>query len=254
MKPVTQHVAATTAVLIGGAAAAFGAFIWSGLYDFSADDPHTAPVTFLLGSLRDRSIAARADKLRVPGLRDEGRIVQGAGNYDAMCAGCHLAPGLAETELSKGLYPQPPNLSKEKVAAAAAFWVIKHGIKASGMPAWGKSMSDEYVWNLAAFLQELPTLDEKRYRERVAQSSGHSHGGGETHTDAHAEGSMGPAGMAAGSHRHGDDKTEAPAHDAASHTHGSLHTHADGKKHVHAVKQATGAPSARSASAGAESK
>ena len=254
MKPVTQHVAATTAVLIGGAAAAFAAFIWSGLYDFSADDPHTAPVTFLLGSLRDRSIAARADKLQAPDLSDAARIVQGAGNYDAMCAGCHLAPGVAETELSKGLYPRPPNLSKEKVAAAEAFWVIKHGIKASGMPAWGKSMSDEYVWNLAAFLQELPTLDEKKYRERVAQSSGHSHGGGETRPHSHNEGSEEPAVVAAGSHRHGEDQTEDLAHDAASRAHGSRHTHADGKKHLHAAKQATATPSARSASASAGSK
>ena len=254
MKPVTQHVAATTAVLIGGAAAAFAVFIWSGLYDFSADDPHTAPVTFLLGSLRDRSIAARADKLQTPDLRDEGRIVQGAGNYDAMCAGCHLAPGVAETELSKGLYPQPPNLSKEKVSAAAAFWVIKHGIKASGMPAWGKSMSDEYVWNLAAFLQELPKLDEKRYRELVAQSSGHSHGGGEDHPHSHHEGSDEPAGVTAGTHRHGDDGAGGHAHDAASHAQGLVHTHADGKKHLHPAKNAPGAPSARSAGAGAETK
>ena len=254
MKPVTKHVATTTAVLIGGAAAAFAAFIWSGLYDFSADDPHTAPVTFLLGSLRDRSIAARADKLQAPDLRDAARIVQGAGNYNAMCVGCHLAPGMAETELSKGLYPQPPNLSKEKVAAAEAFWVIKHGIKASGMPAWGKSMGDEYVWNLAAFLQELPKLDEKRYRELVAQSSGHSHGGGETHPDSHTEGSGESAGMAAGSHRHAEDRADVHAHDAASNAQGPTHTHADGKKHIHADKKGTGALSARPASAGAEAK
>ena len=222
--------------------------------DFSADDPHTAPVTFLLGSLRERSIEARANKLQVPDLRDAARIVQGAGNYDAMCAGCHLAPGVAETELSKGLYPQPPNLSKEKVAVAAAFWVIKHGIKASGMPAWGKSMSDEYVWNLAAFLQELPKLDEKRYRELIAQSSGHSHGGGETHPDSHDEGSGESAGMAAGSHQHGEDRADIHAHDAVSHAQGPAHTHADSKKHLHAAKKEPGALSARSASAGAEAK
>src|SRR3546814_15747373 len=50
----------------------------------------------------------------------------------------------------------------------------------SGMPAWGKSMSDEYIWNMAAFLQQLPDLDEEQYKALVATSGGHSHGGGET--------------------------------------------------------------------------
>src|SRR3546814_12702681 len=78
----------------------------------------------------------------------------------AMCTGCHLAPGMSETEMSRGLYPAPPDLTKTTVEAAEAFWVIKHGIKASGMPAWGKSMDEEYIWNMAAFLRVLPTLDE----------------------------------------------------------------------------------------------
>ena len=87
---------------------------------------------------------------------------------------------MADTELSRGLYPAPPNLSKETVDAASAFWIIKHGIKASGMPAWGKSMSDDYIWNMVAFLQRLPKLDDEQYKALVATSGGHDHGGGET--------------------------------------------------------------------------
>ncbi|WWL44103.1 cytochrome c [Pseudomonas parakoreensis] len=58
-----------------------------------------------------------------------------------MCVGCHLAPGLTGTELSNSLYPAPPNLSKLGVDGhpAAAFWIIKHGIKSTGMPAWAKA-------------------------------------------------------------------------------------------------------------------
>ena len=93
---------------------------------------------------------------------------------------------MAETELSKGLNPAPPNLSREPVDAAEAFWVIKHGIKASGMPAWGMSMQDEYIWGMVAFLQELPKLSPAQYQAMVASSGGHSHGGGETETDAAA--------------------------------------------------------------------
>src|SRR3546814_5837189 len=90
---------------------------------------------------------------------------------------------MSETEMSRGLYPAPPDLTKTTVEAAEAFWVIKHGIKASGMPAWGKSMDEEYIWNMAAFLQVLPTLDEGEYQAMVARSGGHSHGGrSEEHT------------------------------------------------------------------------
>ena len=132
-----------------------------------------------------------APPLQLPtNLDDPERIRQGAGNYNAMCVTCHLSPDAAATEMSKGLYPAPPNLSKQPVAPAEAFWVIKHGIKASGMPAWGGSMDDEFIWNMSAFLQKLPTLDATAYKELVDSSEGHSHGGGETqghHDDEKAE-------------------------------------------------------------------
>lgn len=166
---------------------AVAGFIWSGLYNIGADDPHTGPVYSALETLRERSIAVRANELQVPNLDDQARIVQGAGNYAAMCAGCHLAPGMSETEMSRGLYPAPPNLTEHGVDAAEAFWVIKHGIKASGMPAWGESMADEYIWNMAGFLQVLPTLDAAEYRAMVDSSGGHSHGGGETQPHADGE-------------------------------------------------------------------
>lgn len=167
---------------------AVAGFVWSGLYNIGADDPHTGAVYSALEALRERSIEVRANELQVPNLDEPARIVQGAGNYAAMCTGCHLAPGMSETEMSRGLYPAPPNLTRDTVEAAEAFWVIKHGIKASGMPAWGQSMDDDYIWNMAAFLQVLPTLDEAEYQAMVARSGGHSHGGGETTEAGHAEG------------------------------------------------------------------
>ena len=181
MAIVTRHSLLTVLVLALVAALATGLFIWFGLYNIGADDSHTRPVHAVLETLRERSIEARSRKLHPPpDLSDPARIRSGAGNYDSMCTGCHLAPGMAGTELSKGLNPAPPNLSKDPVDAAEAFWVIKHGIKASGMPAWGMSMQDEYIWGMVAFLQELPRLNAAQYRAMVASSGGHSHGGGET--------------------------------------------------------------------------
>ena len=189
MKQHVKHVITVTAVLVV-LAAGVGAFAYSGLYNIGADDPHTRPVYAFMQELRMRSIARQAQSLKVPDLSNPALIRQGAGNYAAMCTGCHLAPGMAATELSKGLYPSPPNLSTADIGDPSHhFWVIKHGIKASGMPAWGKSMNDGYIWNMVAFLQVMPKLNAEQYEAMVASSGGHSHGGGESmpHEDSDAD-------------------------------------------------------------------
>lgn len=166
-------------VLLGVAAAA--AVVWSGIYNVGADDPHWAPTWTLLEYARTRAIETRADSIDVPDLSNPELIRNGAGNYSAMCVTCHLSPGAQETELSIGLYPRPPGWDElGNVAPAEAFWVLKHGIKASGMPAWGRSMEDRYLWGMVAFMQQFPDMTEAEYRKQVAASAGHSHGGGES--------------------------------------------------------------------------
>lgn len=165
-------------LIIATAAALFAIILlltWMGAYNFGADVQHSRPVFSAIEFARERSISVRAADIKVPPLNDEAALVKGAGNYEAMCAQCHLVPGKAETELSRGLYPSPPNLSKVTVQPAEAFWTIKHGVKASGMPAWGKSMSDEDIWHLVAFVRRLPELNATQYSSMVKSSSGHSH-------------------------------------------------------------------------------
>lgn len=192
MPLVTRHSLITIAVLASATAIGLGIFIWAGIYNIGADDAHSRPVYSMLQVIRDRSIIKQSKALHPPpNLADLALIRQGAGNYDAMCTGCHLAPGMEATELSKGLYPSPPDFAQlGKGNPAHHFWVIKHGIKASGMPAWGKSMSDEYIWGMVAFLKRTPTLDADAYQALVASSGGHAHGGGETpaHEDGDAPG------------------------------------------------------------------
>ncbi len=69
-------------------------FIWFGVFNVSASDKHWAITNTFLELVRDRSISARAETLKVPNLADSARINRGAANYDAMCAQCHLAPGV----------------------------------------------------------------------------------------------------------------------------------------------------------------
>jgi len=177
MKASAKEILATVLTTVAVLVVAAVAVLWSGVYSFAADVRHSEPVLSMIAFARDRSIAIRAADIKVPSLGDQELVTKGAGNYEAMCAQCHQAPGKGSTELSRGLYPQPPDLVREAVEPAAAFWTIKHGIKASGMPAWGKSMQDRDIWSLVALLQRLPSMDQAAYHKLVEQSAGHSHGG-----------------------------------------------------------------------------
>jgi mono/diheme cytochrome c family protein len=157
------------------------ACINTGAYNVAADVPHWSLTQSILERVRRRSIARRSAGIEVPALDDAALVISGAGNYDAMCAGCHLKPGVESTEMSRGLSPAPPSLVERSPAKSATdFWVIKHGIKMTGMPAWGKSMDDRYIWGLVAFVNELPGMTSDRYRELVDASGGHQHGGSES--------------------------------------------------------------------------
>lgn len=208
--------------VVGSTAVLAGAYF--GVVNVGADDPHFPAVHAFLTMARDRSIEVRSRDIEVPNLDDQALIRAGAGNYNSMCIGCHLAPGVAETELSQSLYPAPPNLVKIGVDGnpSAAFWVIKHGIKATGMPAWGKSMGDEYIWGMVAFLNQLPTMDAKQYQTLVASSGGHQHGGGETqmhnHEGQHGDNKPGHHDNSGGGddHHGSGDAGEPGHHDAAA--------------------------------------
>ena len=170
MKKHTEYslvvIAVMVAILIGT-----GIFAWSGLYNIGADDHHWTLTYYFLQSVRNRSIHVRSEHLKVPNLNDPQLILKGAGQYAAMCTGCHLRPGESDSELRKGMYPQPPNLSTVHIDPQDAFWVIKHGIKMSAMPAWGMASHDDLtIWSMVAFIEKLPGMTPEQYKAIVARA------------------------------------------------------------------------------------
>ncbi|GLQ45801.1 hypothetical protein GCM10007862_08520 [Dyella lipolytica] len=146
------------------------AYAWSGFYNIGADVPHS-PLTYrFLTMARERSVERHAKDINVPNLEDPSLILKGAGQYAAMCTGCHLAPGMHDSEIRAGLYPQPPNLSQQHLDPREAFWTIKHGIKMSAMPAWGTTHDDMTIWSMVAFLQKLPAMTPEQYKDIVAKA------------------------------------------------------------------------------------
>ncbi len=165
-----------SATFVGLAAlviAAFaGVFIFAGVYNIGADAPHYTPVYMALEQLRDRAITHHARNIVVPAdLNSPARIAIGAGLYTEMCTGCHLGPGLEKTEMSQGLYPQAPELARgQGRSAAEQFWTIKHGLKLSAMPAWGRTHDDQLIWNMVAFVRALPKMSPEQYKAMIASA------------------------------------------------------------------------------------
>jgi mono/diheme cytochrome c family protein len=149
--------------------------IYAGLYNIAADVPHTQPVYWLFETLRERSVAARAPDIVVPNdLDDANRISRGAGQYAEMCSGCHLAPGMKRTEISRGLYPRAPELRhRTDLSLAEQFWIVKHGVKMTGMPAWGVTHDDQLLWDVVSFVRELPQLTPEQYDALVKDAPKH---------------------------------------------------------------------------------
>jgi len=175
--------------LVGALLVAVGATslaIYAGAYDVAADIPHSQPVYWFLQTVRQRSIAERATDIAVPAdLAVPKRIASGAAEYDEMCSGCHLAPGMKRTEISQGLYPRAPELRRgTNLTPAEEFWVVKHGIKLTGMPAWGVTHDDELLWDVVACLQKLPELTADQYQALVKSAP-------KTHEQMMQEGEMG---------------------------------------------------------------
>lgn len=136
-------------------------YIWSGAYNVAASEPHAPAVEWLLSTLQSRSVAERSDGISPPPLTEPARIQAGAPIYDGMCRMCHGAPGHDPSEIAQGLNPKPPKLWSEDVQGmsdAELYWIVKHGIKMTGMPAFGLTHEEEKLWSVVAFVRRLPEL------------------------------------------------------------------------------------------------
>ncbi len=163
-------------VLIGGML-----FIYSGAFDVSARWQDGPLVRWIVTTTRERSIETRAENIKPPtNLNDHKVLMEGFKHYREMCVGCHLAPGMKDTEMRKGLNPRPPNLSRGDIdedPPGEIFWIIKNGIRMTAMPAWGVTHNDEKVWAMAAFAQKLPKMTQEQYKayEKEAGPPSHDH-------------------------------------------------------------------------------
>jgi len=151
---------------------AAGVYLFGGFYNVSAavDDPDLMNWTLL--RIREASINRRADAPPPIKLDDPATIRQGAIEFaEHGCANCHGAPGVKWAKFSEGLNPGPPDLkeSMSDEAPAHVFWVVSNGIKMTAMPSFSKAgVSDEDIWEIVAFIKNLPNISEADYKAWTA--------------------------------------------------------------------------------------
>lgn len=210
MKTVIATLVISIVAVVAGAAA----FIYSGIYDIGASSPHGPVSSWILETTMHASVERRADQVEVPDLGDRSLVLAGVNDFEQMCVQCHGAPGREAAALGKGLTPPPPDLSESarEMSAAELFWITKHGVRMTGMPAWGETHGDEALWPVVAFMTKLPELDAAAYDDLLESAEGMGHHA----EDAAAAGSQEPS-------QHGETadgrESEEPEHDHTQHEH-----------------------------------
>lgn len=155
-------------------------FVYSGLYNIAASTPHFGPVAWLFHTTKHSSIERRADEGEAPESFSEEQVRQGAREFAETCVHCHGGPGVERTDWAKGLLPPPPDLehSAEHWGPAELAWIVEHGIKMTGMPAFGQTHGEEEIWAVVAFLEQLPGMTPERFQQLGGQSRQSAAAGG----------------------------------------------------------------------------
>jgi mono/diheme cytochrome c family protein len=207
------------------------AFVSLGAYNVAATEPHTRLTHWFLHTAMERSVGARADEVPSPPPVDSGTLQHGFEEYHAMCVACHGAPGIERSELGKGLNPEPPDLAEESAewTDRELFWITKHGIKLTGMPAFGVTHSDQELWGIVAFLRRLQYMSADEYRRLAADADARNgrHGAG-AQVVTHSAGAVSQAATPGGESRMDHSRmagagrphaaTQPPSHQAMTRT------------------------------------
>ena len=168
--PSWRKIGAGLLGLAGSAAIAGAAFAYSGLYNVGATDAHSSAVERVLRTTMVHSVRNHASNISLPdsvNLRDRAYATKFFGHYAAACVTCHGAPGVRPDPWVV-LYPPAPRLTDraavERWSDQELFWIIKNGIKDTGMIALGPTHKDADIWGVTALVRQLPGMTPAEYQ------------------------------------------------------------------------------------------
>jgi mono/diheme cytochrome c family protein len=142
-----------------------------GLMPVSADGIHSRLEARIMPMVLHASIVRHASGDTSPVPLNEDNLKAGVDTYKAMCVRCHSTPEGNASVYGQSFYPPAPQLPKgmAQYTDSQLFWLIKHGIRNTGMPALGGMLSDEEIWQIVSLLknsQDLPPSVEAEWGAR----------------------------------------------------------------------------------------
>lgn len=171
---------AVMTLVVVGFLAALGTGIWLGFggYNVSTLPQHTPLVHGLLATAMERAVRWRARGIEPPAAilaaaDDPAMTRRGALLYRDRCEQCHGGPAVAQAEIGRGMQPLPGPLIDlpQRWTLAEAYWITRHGIRMTGMPAWLYRLDDEELWAVTLFARRLALLTPADYR-RLTNADG----------------------------------------------------------------------------------
>jgi len=162
--------------------------LYGGFYNIGATKSHFPQVYAVLERGLLQSVRFHARDVQVPpaiareaatppgapsaAYQASAQVVRGAGLYRDNCVVCHGAPAVAQGDIGKSMQPVPGPLSDSarRWRPNELYWITRHGIKMSGMPAWQYHLAEEDIWAVVGFLVALPSMTPKGYADITAQA------------------------------------------------------------------------------------
>jgi mono/diheme cytochrome c family protein len=129
-------------------------------FDLSAL-PEPGRMEVALATRAKRILIARASRQNIPPQPQStpDGVTEGKTRYGVECAACHGMDGRGLTDNGRWMYPRAADLTSPAVQEYSdqqLFWIVKNGVRLSGMPAFGKLESDERIWRIVQYLRTMP--------------------------------------------------------------------------------------------------
>lgn len=165
--------ARAVAALVGIVAAGL-LFAWSGVFQIAASSGHWPITAWFLHWTMQNSVRTHAAFTAPSNPRADQQLVSAAGHFAAACASCHGAPGRRPSPVMQAATPHAPNLSinAKEWTDKQLFWILQHGVKYSGMPAWAVQDRPDEVRRMVNFVRQLPTLSAEQYSALTQGAAG----------------------------------------------------------------------------------
>jgi cytochrome c553 len=155
--------------LLGVAAAAALSLVIVNLNGLSARAEPSATERLLTRVVRSWSVPGRMRRASNPVAFSPEVLAEAREHFADHCASCHANDGSGDTALGRRMFPRAPDMRLDRtqqLSDGELYWIIEHGIRLTGMPAWGTGADDDAdTWKLVHFIRRLKELTPEQRQE-----------------------------------------------------------------------------------------